>query len=286
MIGTALRERLTADGHEVVRVIRGNQSDPAAHWNPESGWFREGALEGVDAVVSLMGASIGEGRWTESRKKELSDSRVKATRLLVDHLASLERKPATFVSASAVGFYGDRGDEELTEESAKGTGFLAELVEDWEEETFRARDAGMRTVATRFGPVMSRKGGALSQMLLPFKLGVGGRLASGKQWMAMVSLDDAVGALVHALTSPLEGVVNVTAAPATNAEFTKELGKALHRPTLFPVPSFALKTLFGGELADELLLVSQRVISNKLAASGYSLRYPSVSAVVGAALAD
>ena len=286
LIGTALRKRLLAQGHEVVRVLRGNDSDPAALWKPEQGWVRPGALEGCDALVHLGGSSIGDGRWTERRKKELSASRIEATRLLVDHLATLDHKPSVLVSASAVGFYGDRGDEELTEESPAGHDFLAGLVVDWEREVSRAETLGMRTVMLRFGVVLAREGGALGRMLLPFKLGAGGRIGNGRQWMAWVSLADAVGAAIYAIeTDSLRGPVNVTAPhPATNAEFTKALGSALHRPTLLPTPTFGLKLLLGGEAVDGLLLASQRVLPRKLEASGFAFTHADVQSALQAAL--
>jgi uncharacterized protein len=286
LIGSALRKSLQADGHEVVRVLRGNDSDPAALWDPARNWVRPGALEGCDAVVHLAGDSIGEGRWTEARKRQLTTSRVDATRLLVGHLATLEKRPAVFVSASAVGYYGSRGDEELDETSGPGNDFLAGLVRDWEAEAARAADHGIRTVTLRYGVVLSREGGALAKMLLPFKLGAGGRLGSGKQWMSWVSLADAAGAAAHAIaTSSLDGVVNVTAPdPVTNAAFTKALGAALHRPTLVPIPGFGMKLLFGSEAAEALLLTGQRVLPKKLLASGYTFRYPDIAGALAAAL--
>lgn len=285
LIGRTLSDRLRADGHEVLRVLRGNPSDPAALWDPAKAWVREGALDGVDAIVHLAGASVGEGRWSKERKAELVASRVPATRLLVDHLATLKNKPAAFVAASAVGYYGSRGDETLTEDSSPGDDFLAKLCIDWERESLRAAGLGIRTAVLRFGVVLTKQGGALGKMLLPFKMGVGGKLGSGKAWMAWVSLDDVVGALVHALNSDLRGVVNVTGTPATNAQFTKALGAALHRPTLFPLPPPALKLMFGSDQAEELLLTSQRVESRKLSESGYAFAHAEVGEALKAILA-
>lgn len=286
LVGSALRANLASQGHDVVRVLRGNDSDPAALWNPGQGWVRPGALEGCDALVHLAGSSIGEGRWTDSRKKELSASRVEATRLLVDHLATLERKPAVLVAASAVGFYGSRGDDELTEDSPAGKDFLAGLVVDWEREVARAETLGIRTVMLRFGVILARDGGALTRMLLPFKLGAGGRIGNGRQWMAWVSLADAVGAAEYALkTESLRGPVNVTAPnPVTNASFTKALGSALHRPTLLPTPTFGLKLLLGREAAEGLLLTSQRVLPKKLQASGFAFAHADLGGALAAAL--
>lgn len=286
LVGSALRARLAAQGHEVVRVLRGNDSDPAALWNPEQGWFRPGALEGCDAVVHLAGASIGDGRWTENRKSALRSSRIEATRLLVDHLGTLERKPAVLITASAVGFYGSRGDEELTEESPAGNDFLAGLTVEWEREAARAATFGIRTVMSRFGVILAKEGGALTRMLLPFKLGAGGRIGNGRQWMAWVSLADAVRAVEYAIaTDSIEGPVNVTAPnPVTNAAFTKALGGALHRPTLLPTPTFGLKLLLGGEAAEGLLLTSQRVLPRKLEASGFRFDQPAIDTALAAVL--
>ena len=285
LIGTALKEHLTASGHDVMPVRRGNREDPSALWDPDAGWFRDGALEGVNAVVHLAGADIGDKRWTEERKRELVESRTKGTRLLVDHLRSLAAPPRVLVSASAVGIYGTRGDARLTEESSRGKGFLADLAAAWEEEASRATEAGMRVAMLRFAPVLSARGGALKKMLLPFQLGVGGRIGSGKAWFPWVSLPDAISAYECALTSDLSGPVNVAAPQQlTNAEYTKALGKALHRPTLLPIPPFALKLLYGGELVDEMLLASQRVVPAKLTAAGFSFEHPEIDGALEAAL--
>ncbi len=287
LIGTALREAIEASGDHAIRVLRGNQSDPAALWNPATGWFRPGALEGVDAVVHLAGESVGEGRWSEKRKAELTSSRIDATRILVDHLASLVKRPAVLVSASGAGFYGDRGEETMTEDSAAGGGFLAGLVVAWEKEVQRAAELGIRVVTLRFGVILDKRGGALTRLLLPFKLGAGGRIGNGRQYMPLVSLGDAVGAIRHAISTPtLSGPVNVSVPePATNNDFTKALGKALHRPTLLPVPTFALNAMLGRETAREMLFFSARVLPTKLQDSGYQFRAPSVDATIAEALA-
>lgn len=283
LVGSALRHRLESDGHEAVRVLRGDPSNVSAVWNPEAGWIRPGALQGCKAVVHLAGASIGEGRWTARRRAELRTSRIDATRLLVDHLATLARPPA-LVSASAVGYYGNRGDEILTEESAPGTGFLAELTRDWEAEAARAREAGITVTILRLGVVLSREGGALPRILLPFRLGVGGRLGNGRQWMSWLTLDDAVGAIEHAITTRLDGVFNaVSPEPVTNRDFTRALGRALRRPALFPAPAFGLRLLLGGS-ADELLLWSQRVLSQKLEDTGYRFQHPDLGSALDTTL--
>lgn len=278
LIGSALAGHLEAENHAVVRLRRGPRSDVMAHWDPGSGWVREGALDGVDAVVHLAGANIGEGRWTEGRRQELRASRVDSTRLLVEHLGSLAERPKTFISASAVGFYGDRGDELLTEEAGPGEGFLAGLVRDWENEAARVEEHGVRPVMLRFGLVIAKDGGVLPRMLLPFKLGVGGRLGGGDQWMSWVALEDAARAIAYVLRHDISGPVNVTSPePVRNEEFTKALGSALRRPTVLPVPGFGLKVLFGRERARELFLQGQRVLPHRLMDHGYDFAHTEIA---------
>jgi len=283
LIGTALSARLESEGHEVRRFIRGRADDLAATWDPASGWIRPGALDGLDAIVHLTGESIGEGRWTEGRKAALRSSRIDSTRLLVSQFAGMANPPA-LISASAIGFYGDRGDEVLDESSAGGDGFLAKLTSDWEAEVLRANEFGARTVVLRMGVVLAPRGGALTQMARPFKFGAGGRLGSGRQWFSWVAIDDTVAVILRALTSNMTGVYNVTAPqPVTNRELTKSLGAVLRRPALFAVPAFALRALLGGA-ADELLLASQRVLPRRLQEEGFSFRYPEISGALSAAL--
>ncbi|MFN0093179.1 MAG: TIGR01777 family oxidoreductase [Dehalococcoidia bacterium] len=285
LLGTALHDAW-GETHVITRVIRGPREETVSVWDPRQDWVRPGALDGYDVVVHLAGASIGSGRWSAARKAEIVASRVAGTRTLVRHLASLEHKPSLFISASAVGFYGSRGDEVLTEESALGAGFLANLCKDWEAEARAAEQAGIRTAILRLGVILSRNGGALGRMLLPFKLGAGGRIGSGKQWMAWVGLEDAVRAFDFVVRAPgAQGVYNVTAPnPATNAEFTKALGKTLKRPTLVPVPPFGLKLLLGGEMAQELILASQRVVPQRLGEAGFQFRQPRIADGLAAAL--
>jgi len=283
LIGTALRQQLEAEGHEVRRFLRGKPEDPAAVWNPANGWIRPGALEGLDAIVHLAGESIGGGRWTKSRKAALRASRVDSTRLLVSELERM-RNPPVLIAASAVGIYGSRGDEVLDEASQGGTGFLADLTREWETEILRARQAGARTVTLRLGVVLAPGAGALSRMALPFKLGLGGRLGGGRQWFSWVALDDAVAVIVRAITTDMTGVYNVTApGPVTNRELTKTLAVALRRPALFAVPAFVLRGMLGGA-ADELLLASQRVMPRRLQEAGFAFRYPEISGALNAAL--
>jgi uncharacterized protein (TIGR01777 family) len=243
-------------------------------------------MEAADAVVNLNGASIGGGRWTQARKKLLVTSRVDSTRFLVDSLARLKQKPRVLISASAVGYYGNRGGEILTESSAPGNDFLAEVCRNWEAEALRAQASGIRTVLTRFGIILSAKGGALTQMLKPFKLGLGGRLGSGNQWMSWVALDDVIGILRSALSNEqASGPVNVVAPnPVQNSEFTRVLASVLHRPAIFPAPAFALRLAIG-EMADALLLSSQRVQSKRPPASTYAFRYENLEPALHAILA-
>lgn len=283
MIGTALRESLVADGVDVLALTRRKSLPPleTVTWDLEKGRFDASPLEGTDVVVHLAGEPIAQ-RWTESAKKAIRESRSEGTRLLVEGLKSLENKPKVLVSASAVGFYGDGGDEVLTESSPAGEGFLPEVCQAWEQTAMEAMGLGIRTVVLRTGVVLSTKGGALAQMMTPFKLGVGGRVGHGRQWMSWIHIDDLVGAMRFVTTSDeLMGAVNATAPhPVRNAEFTKSLGAALHRPTIFPVPAFGLKLAFG-EMS-QVLLESQRVLPKKLEEAGYVFHHPEI----GPALED
>ncbi|MDT4954985.1 MAG: uncharacterized protein QOJ02_3123 [Acidobacteriota bacterium] len=277
LVGSALALTLKAKGHQVVRLVRAAPKDSASEvfWNPEQGTLKAEELEGLDGVVHLAGESIAEGRWTDEKKTRIRESRIKGTRLLSETLAKLKQKPEVLVSASAVGFYGSRGDEILDEQSASGSDFLAEVCREWELATQPAAQAGVRVVNLRFGVILSREGGALPKMLFPFRMGVGGKLGSGEQYMSWIALDDAVGAIEHALANDaLRGAVNVVAPQAvTNHDFTKTLGRALSRPTIFPVPAFAARLAFG-EMADSTLLASQRVEPARLKESGYAFKYP------------
>lgn len=287
LIGSTLVPLLTSAGHQVTRLVRRPAGEGEATWNPASGLDLT-ALDGLDAVVHLAGENIAAARWTAAAKQRIRESRVQGTRFLCEALATAPRVPKVLVCASAIGFYGDRGAEELTEESAAGSGFLAEVVRDWEAAAGPARDAGIRVVNLRFGVILSRKGGALAKMLLPFKLGAGGRVGDGRQYWSWISIDDAAGAIQHALlTEGLSGPVNAVAPqPVTNAEFTKTLGRLLRRPTLLPMPAFAARLALG-EMADDLLLASARVIPRQLERTGYVFRQPTLEAalrhVLGAA---
>ena len=274
LIGTQLVAKLSTSGHEVVRLVRRSPKSGEIQWNPKSGTLDAAALEGVDAVIHLSGAGIGDKRWTSSYRKEILDSRTTTTALLAKTIASLSRKPSVFLSGSAIGIYGARNDEQLTEVSTHGTGFLAEVCEQWEAAAKPAVDAGIRTVYLRTGIVLTPKGGALKKLLPLFKLGVGGKFGNGKQWQSWISIDDEIGAIEHLLTANVSGAVNLTAPnPVTNAEFTKVLASVLKRPAIVPVPTFAPKILLGGELADALLFTGQRVIPAALNASGYMFKH-------------
>ena len=274
LIGTQLVAKLSTSGHEVVRLVRRSPKSGEIQWNPKSGTLDAAALDGVDAVIHLSGAGIGDKRWTSSYRKEILDSRTTTTALLAKTIASLSRKPSVFLSGSAIGIYGARNDEQLTEVSTHGTGFLAEVCEQWEAAAKPAVDAGIRTVYLRTGIVLTPKGGALKKLLPLFKLGVGGKFGNGKQWQSWISIDDEIGAIEHLLTANVSGAVNLTAPnPVTNAEFTKVLASVLKRPAIVPVPTFAPKILLGGELADALLFTGQRVIPAALNASGYMFKH-------------
>jgi len=284
LVGSAVVDAFGRDGHTVCRLVRpqtntagGTRGAFDVTWNPQSGELG-GAGVGADAVVNLAGASIAGGRWTESRKLLLRSSRVDATRALVSALAKMNAKPAVLISASAIGVYGSRGDEVLTEASTPGTDFLSDLAKDWEAEALRAESFRARVVLARFGIILAEHGGALPKMMLPFRLGVGGRIASGRQWMSWVSLDDVVEIIKFALANrDVRGPVNVVAPEAvTNLEFTRALAQALHRPALFPAPALALKLALGREMAEALLLSSQRVMPATLIRIGYRFLRPSL----------
>jgi len=278
MLGTAMVAALHKAGHVVTAFSRTRHGDRPgfAHWDPDAGTIDAARLQGADAVVNFAGESIGEGRWTEARKQRLIESRVGSTGLLARTLATLPVRPAVFVNASAVGFYGDRGDDAVYEDSPRGQGFLAELVERWEAATAPAADAGIRVVLPRYGVVLAREGGALPRMLAPFKLGLGGRLGSGAQRMPWVTLTDAIGATCFALRHPeLNGPVNVVAPEnITNALFAETLATVLHRPAAFPVPAFVLKAALGSQMANELLLTGANARPRKLEVTGYRFEHP------------
>ena len=272
-IGTALLPSLNARGYEVTRLVRSPASgEGQINWDPAKPLAPE-SVSGFAAVIHLAGESI-VGRWTEAKKKRIRESRVGPTRNLAQSLAKAKDRPRVFVTASAIGYYGDRGDEVLRESSAPGKGFLAEVCRDWEAASQPAADAGIRSVQLRTGLVLSPDGGALQKMVLPFRLGIGGNIGNGRQWWSWIDIQDWVGALHHILkTDLLQGAVNLVAPrPVTNAEFTKILASVISRPAIFPMPAFAARLAFG-QMADELLLASQRVEPAKLISSGYPFHY-------------
>lgn len=276
LVGTALSRLLTHKGHRLTRLVRRPPADDdEALWNTRDGLADAAALEGVDGVVHLAGENIAGGRWTESRKREIRRSRVEGTALLAEDLADLAEGPRVLVCASAIGYYGDRGTRVVDEDAGAGDGFLADVCQGWEAAADPAREAGIRVVHTRFGIILSPEGGALRKMLLPFKLGLGGRLGSGDQYWSWIALDDTVRAIEHVLADERAvGPVNVVSPdPVTNAEFTRTLGRVLSRPTVFPLPAFAARLALG-EMADEMLLASQRVRPSVLQAGGFAWELP------------
>lgn len=287
LIGTALARHLREGGHETVGIVRRAPGTDEIAWDPAAGTIDRDGLRRLDAVVHLAGAGIGDHRWTDEYKRTLVDSRVQGTTVLSEALAELGGEgPRVLVSGSAIGFYGDRGDEELDETSPAGEGFLADICRAWEDATGPAEDAGVRVTHIRTGIVLSRHGGALKKMLPLFKLGVGGRFGNGKQWMSWISIQDEVGAIEYLLTSNVSGAVNLTAPGAVrNADFARTLGDVLKRPTLLPVPSFGPKLLLGGELADALLFDGQRVTPQVLLADGYRFEHPDLPSALRAVLA-
>jgi uncharacterized protein len=283
-VGSAVVAVLSEAGHEVVRLIRRAPApgEMAVRWDPVRREVDAAGLEGCDGLLHLAGENVGAGRWTAARKAAIRDSRVNGTRLLCDALAGLARPPKVIVCASAVGYYGDRGEETLAEESPPGTGYLAEVSREWEAASAPAARKGIRVVALRIGMVLSPKGGALARMLPLFRAGLGGVIGSGRQYVSWVALDDLPHILLHALQrGDLTGPVNAVAPhPVTNREFTEALGKALSRPTPLPVPAFALRLAVGREMADALLLASARVVPRRLEETGYPFRFPELGAAL------
>jgi uncharacterized protein (TIGR01777 family) len=271
LVGTALCARLEAGGHLVTRLVRGApRADGDLTWDPAAGLLPRGALDGIDVIVNLAGESVAGGRWTEDRRRRILASRTRSTDLLARAAAAAAGRPSALVNASAIGIYGDRGDEVLDAASAPGEGFLADVCRAWEAATAPAQDAGVRTVRARLGVVLSARGGALAAMLTPFRLGVGGPIGSGRQWMSVVDLDDAVAALeAAAIDATLEGPVDVVCPePIRQGDFARALGRALHRPAVVPLPALAVKAVLG-DMGREMLLASQRVAPRRLQAAGF-----------------
>lgn len=277
LVGSQLVPYLESKGHQVSRLVRSNPRAGEISWDPEAKLINKELLEGFDAVIHLAGDNIASGRWTSSKKQAIKKSRVEGTRFLSETLASLKKPPSVLLSASAIGYYGDRCNEILTEASSPGDTFLAQVCQEWEYAAHAAQTAGIRVANLRIGVVLSQKGGALNKMLTPFKLGAGGRIGSGKQFISWITLEDltAISEFIL-LTDTLNGPINAVSPNAvTNDQFTEALGSALHRPTIFPVPGFAAHLLLG-EMADELLLSSALVKPEKLVANGYKFHYPEI----------
>ena len=271
LIGTALAQRLSSQGHRVVRFTRASSTGAdSIAWDPKTGSIEADKLRGIDAVVHLAGAGIGDKRWTTDYKREILESRTKSTALLASTLADLSDGPKVLLSGSAIGIYGESETTTFTEESSAGSGFLADVCVQWEAASAPAEQAGVRVAHLRTGIVLSPKGGALKKLLPLFKLGAGGRMGSGRQWQSWISIDDEIAAIEHLLTSSVTGAVNLTAPkPVTQAEFTKTLARVLKRPSFVPVPSFGPKLLLGSELADALLFTGQKVLPTVLERDGF-----------------
>ncbi len=282
LLGQALQESFKDKGYEMLLASRKEpEDDRHIQWSIEGGFTDPEKLEGVDVVVHLAGENVSGLRWTDEKKKAIHDSRVLGTRNVVDAISKLKKKPKTFIASSAIGFYGERGDEEVVESSAAGDNFLAGVCKEWEAESRRAEDAGIRTVLLRTGIVLSKDGGALATMLLPFKMGVGGVVGSGKQWMSWISLDDEIAIINYCIENEnIRGAVNAVAPnPVTNLEFTKTLGEVLYRPTFLPLPEFAVSMIFG-EMGDALLLASTKVIPKRLEDAGFEFKYPELKPAI------
>jgi uncharacterized protein (TIGR01777 family) len=277
LVGSALIPVVEKDGATVVRLVRSAPKTGEIEWHPNQDSIEPAKLDGFDVIINLAGENIAAGRWTDDQKRKIRDSRVNGTHLMSEAIAKLEQKPRAFICASATGIYGDRDDEVLDEQSESGSGFLAGVCREWEMATEPASKAGVRVVNLRFGPVMSREGGMLAKLLTPFKMGLGGKVGSGRQYISWVAIDDAVNAMKLAIDDQsIRGPLNIVSPhPVTNEEFTKALGHVLNRPTALAIPAFAARLTFG-EMADEMLLTSQRVMPKRLTAAGYQFRYPEV----------
>ncbi len=286
-IGSALVRELNNAGHEVLRIARSPMEDEHILWDPQNGTIDGTSLDlaRVDGVVHLAGEGVAEKKWSKSQKQKILESRVKGTTLLATTLAHLQNKPSVFVSGSAIGYYGSRGDEKLVEDSSPGEGFLSEVCQQWEAATSPARNAGIATATIRTGHVLDKSGGMLKKLLPPFKLGLGGRLGDGEEYMSCISLEDHIRAILFILEGKREGAFNMGGPePVTNSEFTKALGERLSRPNIFPTPLLPLRMIYGSELVDQVLLPSQRVLPARLLESGFTFHHPSVEDILNAVI--
>lgn len=285
LIGKPLVKKLNLAGHEVVQLVRRAPNANESQWNPAAGQIDPSVIDGSDAVIHLSGAGIGDRRWTTKYKQELVESRTKSTALLASTIANCAKKPSVFLSGSAIGIYGPRGDEELTEQSSNGSSFLADICKQWEAAAKPAVDAGVRTVYLRTGIVLTPLGGALKKQLPLFKLGLGGKFGDGRAWQSWISLDDELAAIEHLLTAKVSGAVNLTAPnPVTNADFTNSLARVLKRLAILPIPKFGPQLLLGAELANALLFTGQRVMPVELQKSGFTFQHPTIDVALRALL--
>jgi uncharacterized protein len=285
LIGKPLVKKLSLSGHEVVQLVRRTPNANESRWNPATGQIDASVIDGSDAVIHLSGAGIGDRRWTTKYKQELVDSRTKSTSLLASTIANCAKKPSVFLSGSAIGIYGPRGDEQLTEQSQNGESFLADICKQWEAAAKPAVDAGVRTVYLRTGIVLTPLGGALKKQLPLFKLGLGGKFGDGRAWQSWISLDDELAAIEHLLTAKVSGAVNLTAPnPVTNADFTTTLARTIKRLAILPIPKFGPQLLLGAELADALLFTGQRVMPAELLKSGYVFKHSTIEVALRALL--
>ena len=285
LIGKPLVKKLSLAGHEVVQLVRRTPNANESRWNPATGQIDASVIDGADAVIHLSGAGIGDRRWTTKYKQELVESRTKSTSLLASTIANCAKKPSVFLSGSAIGIYGPRGDEELTEQSSNGSSFLADICKQWEAAAKPAVDAGVRTVYLRTGIVLTPLGGALKKQLPLFKLGLGGKFGDGRAWQSWISLDDELAAIEHLLTAKVSGAVNLTAPnPVTNADFTKTLARTIKRLAILPIPKFGPQILLGAELADALLFTGQRVMPAELLKSGFVFKHSTIEVALRALL--
>ena len=281
LVGTALIPILRSMGAQITRMVRSKPKAGEMEWHPNQDEVNPKALEGFDTIINLAGENIAGGRWTDDQKRKIRESRIKGTNLLSEAIARLSPRPRVFICASATGIYGDRDDETLDEQSDSGGGFLAGVCREWEEATAPAIKAGVRVVNLRFGPIIAREGGMLAKLLTPFKMGMGGKVGSGRQYISWIAIDDAIQAIKLAIEDvSIQGALNVVSPnPVTNEEFTKTLGHVLNRPTALAMPAFAARLAFG-EMADEMLLASQRVLPQKLLNAGFHFQFPDLGAAL------